>query len=185
MKVYIDMDGVLTDFHGAMEKFFNIKPGEIVYELGNWDTCDKAAKYLGLSGNQFWGDFTIDFWSGMGWTIDGKMILETLINSFGEENCIIMSSPANAISAHGKIEWLQRCLPKFYKDGRFALARAKHMFAHPDALLIDDGDHNHYKFIAHKGQSILYPRYWNKNHPLRDASLNYLKYCLTKYAQCA
>ena len=40
----------------------------------------------------------------------------------------------------------------------------KHFCARPDALLIDDSDHNVEAFLAHGGQAILVPRPWNPLH---------------------
>ena len=42
--------------------------------------------------------------------------------------------------------------------------RRKHFCARPDALLIDDGDHNVEAFRANGGQTILVPRPWNSLH---------------------
>jgi len=106
LRCFVDMDGVLTNFLVSIEGKYNIF-GQIEYVPGDWYTISKISKFLRIPEKDIWSDLSTYFWSNMSWMPDGKQILALLEDTFGTENVCILSSPANGISAHGKIDCLK------------------------------------------------------------------------------
>lgn len=167
MRCFIDMDGILTDFHGAMLEHFNT-PDNLKFEAGSWETVDTLCRNLKISHNKFWQSLSHKFWGNMPWTKDGKVIWDFLTDEFGSENCYILSSPSDECSAHGKILWLKENLPRLYRERRFFLGSHKYQLASHNSILIDDRDKNIDEFIQYGGKGILYPRFWNSRHHIHD-----------------
>ncbi len=161
MKIFCDMDGVLTDFNKAAMDFYNV-PNDTVFQPNSWDTVPRICEVMNMSARDFWENLTVEFWSEMPWMYDGHKILEHLMEM--SSHVCLLTSPANAISAHGKILWIQKNLPMFYKERRFCLCSNKFYIAHSHALLVDDYDKNIKEFNEHGGHGYLYPRFWNSKH---------------------
>jgi hypothetical protein len=142
--VYLDMDGVLTNFNGD---FQNI-PSNIErltfeeYEEKNGKTSSwKIIDEMGLK-----------WWSEMSWLPDGK----ELWNYMSKYDPTILSAPSrypNSASAKGKVIWVNRELglnienatrspkPNKWEEGsRMILSSQKYLFAkrYPNSILIDD-----------------------------------------------
>jgi hypothetical protein len=120
-RIYVDMDGTLTDF----EKAFLSIDGRSTKEIEKsgddafWSHVDKG----GLS-----------FWADMPW-INGS---KDLWNKIKNLNPKILSSPARRLpnSKIGKLIWVKRELgnvPILFKR-----AREKYVYAKPNSILIDD-----------------------------------------------
>ena len=124
MKLYIDMDGVLTDFN----KGYDLKC-DITYAEGSrkesrgdvkgfWDPIDRVGQ---------------SFWSDMPWMSDGKQ----LWNAVKNHNPIILSAVSKALGCRsGKKIWIHR-----------ELGGVKHLlvkrsekvkYADSDSILVDD-----------------------------------------------
>ncbi len=157
-KIFLDCDGVLTSFMGDIMKHYNI-PNNFEFPKGCWDTVPMMTQYLKISGNQFW-NLPITFWSEMSKMPEADNLLDFL-ETLPNEVCLL-SSPANAISAHGKILWIQKYLPEYWKRGDFCLNRNKTFLSHSGSILIDDYDKNVDTFNQHGGYGILFPRSWNR-----------------------
>lgn len=170
---YVDLDGVLTDFHNAVMQWYNI-PKETKFELGSWHTVEKMCHVLKINETDFWCGLSSRFWSQMPWTAFGHRLLETVEKEFGFENICLLSSAANAESAHGKIRWLKYHLPKYLSKGHVYIGRNKKFAASCTSILIDDGDHNIEAFEACHGVGILVPQFSNSKHYLADKSLEYV-----------
>lgn len=180
-RLFLDMDGVITDFMGAAMKHYNI-PQDTVFTKGVWDTTPKMAEIKGITVNQFWRGLTVDFWAKMPRTQFAGLMLQITKEYFGTNVCLL-TSPADEISAHGKMLWIKEYLPEFYRDGRFCLNRNKRFLASKDALLIDDRDKNIDEFRGAGGKAILYPTPFNSQYPIgcypeeawKDFSLEFMK----------
>lgn len=126
LKLFIDMDGVLTDWDRAFR------------ELGKEWT-------KGLSGQEFedkygrdalWSliakEGNLEFWSEMAWMPDGKK----LWNYVKKYNPTILTTPANSkLSKDGKEIWIRRELgPKV----PFIFEKDKYKHADTNSVLVDD-----------------------------------------------
>lgn len=156
---FVDLDGVLVDFVGGVNKSFNL-PTEYPPPkngLPQWDWF----KHYGITGKQVNDICTSDFWANLEWTLDGHEILRTIVEYVGSKNIYLLTCPMpNLESASGKARWVGKYLP-FYND-RLIITRApKQLLAGPNRLLIDDNDSNIEDFIRAGGKGILVPRFWN------------------------
>ena len=78
------------------------------------------------------------------------------------ENVCIATSPTKCPeSLAGKLDWIHRVMPP-WMHRQYAITPRKHLFARPDALLIDDLEANLERFQAGGGHGILVPRPWNR-----------------------
>ena len=135
--VYLDMDGVLTDFEKAFIGIDGSTPRETEKHGDDafWDHVKKGG---------------LDFWSKMPWMKGGK----ELWNYVKKSNVEILSAPARAIpeSNRGKEIWIKRELGHIKLN--LKRAREKHEFASPNAILIDDNKDNIDKWNTAGGKGI-------------------------------
>lgn len=163
MKIFVDVDGILTNFNKAAIDFYKVSK-DTVFEKGSWDSVPKICEATGLTHKEFWGGLTEEFWSKMEWMPDGKDILMFLCNKV--EHVCLLTSPANPTAAKGRMLWIQNELRDMYNNRQFLLGSNKFYVAHSKTLLIDDYDKNVDAFSQYGGLSYLYPRYWNSRHKL-------------------
>ena len=135
--IYLDMDGVLTDFNAAFEAIDGKKTTEIE-KFGDpvfWEHVKKGG---------------LRFWSHMPWMKDGR----TLWNYVRDKNVEILSAPARALpdSVKGKKIWVNRELGSVKLN--LKRAREKQEFAHNRAILIDDKKKNIDRWKAAGGLAI-------------------------------
>lgn len=165
IKLFLDMDGILTDFHSAAMEYFDI-PKDTVFPANDFDTvkymCAAKSKAIGVNTfweQDFWKLLDVKFWSQMLKTKECNDILKVSEQIF-EDNVCILSSPANGVSAQGKVMWIEENLPSF--SHRFLLGKGKAFVAGPQSILVDDRNENVDDFILHGGHALLYPRHWNR-----------------------
>lgn len=169
--IYLDMDGVLVDLVRHTYRTVIANPAEedlvekLYQETTTWDGIHKAiAKHLDPDFGEMdlydvWAKGGQEFWASIPWSSHGKKLYE-MCSRYAP--VVLMTTPTIEPScAAGKMEWIQRNLPK---DGqrRYALSPCKHHMAHPGALLIDDGEHNFDRFREHNGEAFLWPGPWNE-----------------------
>jgi len=138
--LYIDMDGVLTDFNGDYQKLtgIDISNESHTHKDNNefFEPIDKAGK---------------DFWSNMTWTKDGK----ELWNYIKNYNPVLLSAPTREHSSRtGKIEWVKRELPGYHLILRSASNKKE--FADKNSILIDDRPSNIDDWKGREGIGILH-----------------------------
>ncbi len=140
MKVYLDMDGCLTDFDKAVRK---LGP-EAAKGLGDdakeadqrkmWQAIDNAREF---------------FWSEMEWMPEGKKLWEVV----KPYNPVLLSSP-------GQIKWAQAGKELWVRDNlpgvSLIVEPDKYYYAEMDAVLIDDMKRNTNRWRDCGGTSILY-----------------------------
>ena len=134
VKLFLDMDGVLTDFTGACEKL-----GE---HMTFWYSADKE---------RFWKRITAagpGFWAEMPWMAGGKELHSFLKNS-GFSPTILSALPnpdrkaALAYARKGKITWLRRELGTPYAEEAILCFRPeKALHSGVSRVLIDDNSDN-------------------------------------------
>lgn len=109
-----------------------------------------------------WGTLPRFVWSESrrapwcGWLIDE-------CRKYTDDICVLTAPTRCPECAAGKVEWLNRNLPGM----PYVIARQKFRLARPDAILIDDAEHN---LNAWTGPSICFPQPWNYLHDLDPVS---------------
>jgi len=139
-KIYVDMDGVLTDFNGQFFKYFKRTPEEVHKEGGDplfWGMVSKGG---------------LEFWSKMPW-LGGSKQFWNYVKQF---NPTILSAPARSLpqSPKGKKMWVKRELgnvPLILKR-----AREKKEYADENSVLIDDSQENINGWRSAGGVGILF-----------------------------
>lgn len=138
MIIYLDMDGVLTDFEKAFELIDGRKTTEIEKEgdPAFWEHVKKGG---------------LQFWSMMPWMKDGRKLWNYVKNM----NVKILSSPSRSLpdSNKGKKIWVQALL-KPTPELILKRAREKQKYAAKNAILIDDKKSNILQWNAAGGTGI-------------------------------
>lgn len=154
--VYLDMDGVITNFSGGvMERFgINATPDNI----NQWDWFDnfglnRQSMNALLSNNR-------EFWANLGWTPEGKVLFAVLYQMYGEDLWLLTTPWAdNETCKGGKLDWVNKNIPYMANKVIFSFDKSK--FATPWSILVDDREETVEKFKAAGGIGILVPRTWN------------------------
>ena len=100
--IFIDMDGVLTDFEGRFEQFAGVTPDEFMSQ--------KTIQYGEKKANEeFWDlvdkQIGVRFWAGMPWMPEG----EELYKYLKKYKPSILTSPSREESSRiGKSLWVKR-----------------------------------------------------------------------------
>lgn len=162
MEVFVDMDGILTDYVTAICAAHS-KPDPYL-DPANYQKFD-IEPIWGMSASEYWKPTkNMDFWLNMRKTSYCHDILNIVESRFGRENVTILTSPtASGYCSGGKHEWLINNLPEYKR--KFLIGPPKEKIAGPGKLLVDDRDTNVEKF-AEKGVGILFPRLWNKRYEI-------------------
>jgi len=140
--VYLDMDGVLTNFNGDFQK--------IPSNIENLTFEEYEEKNGKTSGWKIIDEMGLKWWSEMSWIPGGK----ELWNYMSKYEPTILSAPSrHPNSAKGKVIWVNRELGlnienatrspkpnKWEEDSRMILNSQKYLFAkrYPNSILIDD-----------------------------------------------
>jgi hypothetical protein len=126
MALYVDMDGVLTDF----ERQYKDAGGKSLKDI-DWELTD-----------------TTDFWKDMPWKKDGKALWKAL----SPFDPIILSAPTKDQNCRvGKREWVRRELGE---HTRLILDPMKWKYASPVAVLVDDMTKNTAAWETYGGIAI-------------------------------
>jgi hypothetical protein len=122
-KIFVDLDGVLTNFIKGYYELTGIDIiGHHYDDKQFWEPINKAG---------------YDFWINLEWTDDGKK----LWNYIKKYNPQILSAPSKQDDSRiGKHDWVKRELP----GTQLILRSAQHKseFASPNSILIDDNETN-------------------------------------------
>ena len=157
MKMFLDMDGVVSDAHGAFLKQLGredlLVPGQIRWLAG-------IGKVMGISNNEFWRRIDAGgskLWSEMSVLPWAKHLYEELKK---RGDVVFLTAPSrNPECVKGKLEWLH----KFTGDRSFedyVFTRRKELLAASERVLIDDHDENCDKFTQCGGRSFVFPARW-------------------------
>lgn len=153
--IFFDLDGVLANFvRGALRAHGR----EDVHER---DVQWGIEQQLGIDPGAFWSKLGRDFWFGLEPHADGFDLLDVAESLVGPHGVAILSSPCQTDGCmDGKRDWVWRHLPEGY-ERRLFLGSAKHLFAAPNKVLVDDNDKNCDQFLAAGGRVVRVPRPWN------------------------
>jgi len=157
MLVFLDMDGVLADFPGAVAALFG-RPKSEVESYG-----DRAYEAVGATKQEFWG--VIDAAGPEWWEfIQPYPWTERLIEACRRagQAYVATSPPKKCMGAgSGKMAWLSRFAPQVYKERKYFLGTDKFLLAAPGRALVDDDAEKCAAFAAAGGQAALFPQPWN------------------------
>jgi 5'(3')-deoxyribonucleotidase len=172
--IFLDMDGVITDFLKGLHKALGVSYSyeNYHYEKNKWDmlTDIKLSDGTPVTFEECNDCCTTKFWAELPWMHDGRDILRAIMDTLSLEKVYLLTTPMpNLESASGKMMWVNTNLPIWLK--RTIITRTtKSLLAQPSALLIDDKNENVEEFIAAGGQGILVPRPWNREFKNSDIS---------------
>ena len=163
--IYLDMDGVLTDFVSGAFNLFGGTYREEEYPLGVWDffegwglTKEEFYQRIHACGPYFWTSLKeypwakelVSFGSYRGLVPRGEMS--------------ILTSPSRSPHCYsGKVQWLINHGINLL----VTITTNKEQLAQPGRLLIDDNTENCRRFREAGGDSIIFPQPWNTygDHP--------------------
>ena len=159
MKCFLDMDGVLVDFVGAMCRVHNQK---WPYNEGDNKNIDLETIW-DMPAKEFWAPAdTIEFWADIKAYETGQDLVDCAIKTYGIDNVsVLTSAPLSPESAAGKIICLQRNYPKLARRFLIATKYTKKLCAEPNAVLVDDRIKIIREFQENDGIGVLYPQPWN------------------------
>jgi hypothetical protein len=207
--IYLDVDGVLANFHvAAIIAHLHLGPLKLIhgtyYETNDayriasneyWPNGISLQKYLNIQDIEyFWKPINPDplFWRGLPPYPWYKRLVD--ICSGYCEQLVLCTSPSNHHhSWGGKALWLAQKelghLPCIMMNGATNgtahnnHAIGKWMLAHPDRLLIDDFHKQVDPFVQAGGKGILFPQPWNSNHPYKSDPVGYVVQQLEKITE--
>lgn len=183
MRVLLDMDGVLADWHEAamniydctIDDYKSINPNRPwEYKLEDWLTAvTKPEKPI--SNEELWLQLCKDrrFWQNIpafSWT-------RPLVNWLLQEDFEVwlVSFPGwDKRGVEGKLAWLTQHLPELDQHRTF-FGRDKWLMANWQTVLIDDCDANIGQFIEHGGRGICFPQPWNNQHKFIGKRLKHIQ----------
>ncbi|MCA9214571.1 MAG: hypothetical protein KDB27_15975 [Planctomycetales bacterium] len=179
--IFLDMDGVLSDFFSAALRIH----GRLEL-LDEWPRGQRDIPgVLGLSRRAYWNK--IDEQGSVFWaSLQPYPWLDELIQAAREvAPFTILTAPSLAPGcSEGKIRWMYEYFPKV--EGRsfanYMIGSQKHLLAQPGHLLIDDSESNTDAFNSSGGQAILFPQVWNRNHAV-CSPVEYVKSKLAEFAR--
>lgn len=153
MTIFLDMDGVIANFVGSLEKHLN----EDLSELDQWN----IGKYLERDDiDNIINTLDHGFWSNVQ-PYDNLQEIVQLCEYYSQNNVFLCSSPPNHSGSYsGKKAWVDKHLPAKYSR-RLILMKQKHLLANKHHTLIDDGEYQTLPFIKRGGHAITYPQPWN------------------------
>lgn len=174
MIIYLDMDGVCSDFDTQL---LNICPEAQEKGLG-WEYwrakpgTKGVRKTLGINYDQMWSRIFkagTEFWSDMN-EYSWYQYLYDNLTQLGR--VVYLTSPSHCpFAAMGKMEWLQARHGPNFED--FIITNNKYFCARPDSVLIDDRDKYLDQFTEQGGNVIVFPQLWNDKY---EEALPFLDY---------
>lgn len=185
-KIFLDLDDVLNKFTlyalqhvgcpidsaKGYEQYDSKYGWDIVKAANALHPAQIRGRFPQFTVRSFWDCFDEDTWSNVLVSDELPFLLEACEELVGWDNICILTAPVLSPGcAQGKINWIREHLPKWLYQQYF-IGPCKRFCAQPNALLIDDADHNIDAFQKAGGQVLTVPRPWNC---LRDKdSMKYL-----------
>jgi hypothetical protein len=161
--ICLDMDGVLCDFFGGVNRLFGVPSWPYPYPVGDWDWYAHfpyPKKPVDLAPHM-----NFEFHRDLDWTPDGEEILAAAAHLVGADNVWLVTAPWHTPGCRdGKAAWVERHCPVLLP--RLVVTSSKVVASHPGWLLLDDSDKNcaAYEAKANGGRAAVVPRPWNARH---------------------
>lgn len=166
--IFLDLDGVLSDFMLSAAKVFGFEDFEHQEE-------PKVHKWFDLTSKEFWTTIDrsgFDFWAEMAKLEYADELVKLCLQE--TKQVYFLTSPARHHScAAGKVHWIQTHYPRLSRN--LVITPHKYLCAAPDRYLIDDTESKINKFNEFGGKGILFPQKWNKNRGFIPDRLGYVK----------
>jgi 5'(3')-deoxyribonucleotidase len=173
--IFLDMDGVIVDFQGAVLKRHGIKE---VSNPTEWEY--RYRKDFGMSCDEFWMDKDNEFWSNLPFTSEAEGIFKAFDDRNLSDRVCLLSHPQRH-AFQGKVDWIKKYLPCIFNNKAFLLGLDKTWCAHPKALLIDDCEDHCIDFIGYGGNAFLVPRPWNHKREVENLLVKNLELYSDRY----
>lgn len=158
-RVFIDMDGVLVDFIGGVEKLWGI---EIKSHLksSEYDITPTMNKILGreLTLEEFWKPIqgNLDFWVNLDPLPWYKDVIASVQNRL-DPDWYILSSPHDCVDSYkGKLIWIRNNLGADFDLSKVILTSRKELLANHRSILIDDCPANCNSFMNYPNQGLAF-----------------------------
>jgi len=165
--IFLDMDGVLTDFSGAALEAHGRLDLLEHWPLGEAD----FPTVLEMSHGDFWKTINargLSFWT----SLEPYPWFEELVGLVAgiAPYTVLTSAALSPDSVAGKVLWLYEHFSevngKTFRN--FLIGDRKELLARPGRVLIDDTEAKVDSFRAAGGRAILFPQIWNRNHSISD-----------------
>lgn len=153
--VYVDMDGVLSDFHS-------------VYTGLSFSSVSPVTPTVPSLPESFWTNLPL-----LPHAHDLISYLSNLLPKPNNQLFILSSPSPSQASFSGKFQWINEHFPNLTRN--LILSPRKYFLASPDSVLIDNYQPNIAKFIAHNGKAFLFPASDNARANLVSKALPLLK----------
>jgi hypothetical protein len=158
MNVYVDMDGVLVDFHGGLcRAHCRQQPdGPLPWEIHQWFNMSIEDTFRPINYPKFWANLE--------WTVFGQDLLTAVEAAVGVERISLLTKipeKSNGAGAAGKLAWIGRHIPDYL--GRLIMVTDMELKSRlaAGAILLDDSDDNCDQWDAAGGVSLRVPQPWN------------------------
>ena len=172
--LFLDLDDVLNKFSIQALMHVGCPVGGDDYaeypEECGWDIVAAVNKLLGITKDSgielwtpddFWSYFEKDFWVNIPRSDEFDDLLDIARIMFGYDNTYILTSPiVDPQCAAGKIEWIEKNLPKELHRN-YVITPHKELCKIDGALLIDDNMDNIKKFDSGMTAALAVSRPWN------------------------
>lgn len=169
IRILVDLDDVLADFTGGVEKIHGLRPGHLKRKR-EWD----LPKFMGMFPSEFWEpilDAGEDWWAQLE-PLDHVEELIDNVDNLSDTNWFVVSDASYALASYaGKVRWANH----FFGDpfDQLVLTRHKEILANPTTILIDDKPENVLKFREAGGIGLLFPAWVNDLHEHAAQPMDY------------
>jgi len=170
MRVYVDMDGVLADFDGAMESYLLDKGWETTNRV-EWSLSKRIQRIDGSLNTLDEAEHVVNsimetkgFWEGIQPIQNGTEIIKKWMKLWGKNLDIMIATSAwwtSPYSAYEKVRWIQKYI-KGFPLTNIAMTFQKHILK--GEIIIDDKPANIMNWEG--SDAIIFTQPWNKNIPV-------------------
>ena len=167
MRIFLDMDGVIADFHKQVGRIYGINDLSKTWpNKGSWDLAKAVnlsrPEHSPITDSMVWKfveKFKTPFWSTIELLPWAELLYSTLCN-LGE--VYILTSPTDSkYCFEGKLAWIREHI-SVLNLCIFCPTELKYLLSTPDSFLIDDHEDTCRDFdVKGAGHSFLFPRPWN------------------------
>lgn len=162
MRIYLDMDGVLTQCHICALQYYGMRIEEYPKGMRVKDILNGAGISTLANNDDFWADFDETFWDSLLKTDECDALIDRAVELTGSTTHVFIATrPTNSPACYsGKAIWIRENLPEWIWQ-QVVMIKQKFLLAKPNTLLIDDSQENCKKFRDLGGHAILVKRPWN------------------------